>query len=121
MGLEGFLRQDLDLNTGVMTYSFPDILYPQELYQQNMAILCALSAEVRRKHTLKDWCALAVVSGFILAGVVYFLSYTSLPFSPREDPSSSLAKDRLSSPLEAGLQASVVRLNHQDYVFVISW
>ena len=72
LSLDGFVRQELDSDAGIVTYRFPDIDYSKDRYRRNMAVIRSHPASVTEEVELKVVriaiaLGLMVLAAFVLA------------------------------------------------------
>ncbi len=75
---EGFARQDLDMDGGLITYSFPEIEYPKGRYRKNMAVIRSYPASVMEEVELKTVRIIITLALMVVAMLV--LAFMRVPF-----------------------------------------
>jgi hypothetical protein len=98
LGLEGYVHQDVELRTGLMTYTFPAISYPTAVYRQNIATLRALRAAKRPSRTGRDWRVFAWLGGALLGATLCAWFYAPFSFRPSHTPPAPLATEQPAAP-----------------------
>lgn len=78
MSLDGFVRQELDSDAGVITYHFPQIDYSKDRYRRNMAVIRSHPASVTEEVELKV-VRIAIVLGLMVLGT-FVLALFRVPF-----------------------------------------
>jgi len=78
LGQHGYLVQDVDLHTGLMTYALPAIVYPTALYQKNTAVLHTLSEARRSRWRFRQWRFRVPLAGLAL-GIAVFAAFALSP------------------------------------------
>ncbi len=65
--LEGFARQDLDMETGLITFAFPEIDYPEANYRRNMTVVRSYPASLMEEVELKTIRIIIALALMVLA------------------------------------------------------
>jgi len=78
LSAEGFVSQELDVDQGAITYTFPEIAYPKERYRENLAVIRAYPASVAEEVELKVIRILSIL-GVLLLGL-FVLAFMHVPF-----------------------------------------
>jgi len=76
--LDHFARQELDQDTGIMTYHFPQIEYPRSLYSKNMAVIRSYPASVMEEVQVKI-VRILISLGLMFLGLL-ILAFCGIPF-----------------------------------------
>jgi hypothetical protein len=101
LGQHGYLHQDVDVHTGLMTYALPTIVYPTAQYQQNIAVLRTLADARRLQRRSRWWRLLAPLAGIAL-GVAIFAAFPRLlPWWQRQQPARQTAVEHQTPPPRA--------------------
>lgn len=74
---ERFLRQDVDEGAATVVYHFPDITYPKEMYNRNIAVIRRYPASVMEDVQIKVTRIILVLASLLLG--VFFLALLSVP------------------------------------------
>jgi hypothetical protein len=88
--LAGNIRQEVDVNTGAMVYTFPPMAYPRALYQTNSAVLQSWSKEASGGFWRRGPAWLYVIGGVVLLGSLASWYFTPVPPLSRPLPHSAL-------------------------------
>ena len=78
MSLEGYLSQELDQDAGMMTYCFPEMDYPKNLYRKNMAVIRGYPSSVMEEVQIKVARILFTLGAMFLGMLV--LAFLRVPF-----------------------------------------
>jgi hypothetical protein len=78
MSLDGYLRQELDQDAGMMVYHFPEISYPKEHYRANMTMIRAYPASVMEEVQIRVVRILFALGLLFLALLV--MAFLHVPF-----------------------------------------
>jgi hypothetical protein len=98
LGQHGYLHQDADPHTGLMTYALPTIVYPAALYRQHTAMLRTLSEAQRRWRRARQWHLMLPLVGAAL-GVTLFAAFPRLlPWRQQEQPPPYTAVEQSTPP-----------------------
>ena len=91
LALDGYIRQEADINTGAMVYTVPPIAYPRALYQANAALLKSWGREARGR-ILEGGVQRGynILGGAVLLGGLVTWYFTPSPPPPRPLPRSAL-------------------------------
>ncbi len=79
LSLDGFVKQELDSDAGVVTYRFPEIDYSKDRYRRNMAVVRSHPASVTEEVELKVVRIAIVLGLMVLAASVSTFAFR-LPF-----------------------------------------
>jgi hypothetical protein len=90
LALDGYIRQEADINTGAMVYTFPPIAYPRALYQANAALLKSWGREARGGFCRRGTAWLYILGGAVLLGGLVTWYFTPSPPPLRPLPRSAL-------------------------------
>jgi hypothetical protein len=77
MTLESFLRQEIDEVAATVVYHFPDITYPKEMYNRNIAVIRRYPASVMEDVQIKVTRIILVLALLLLG--VFFLALLRVP------------------------------------------
>ena len=77
MTLESFLRQEIDEVAATVVYHFPDIIYPKEMFQRNIAVIRRYPASVMEDVQIKATRIILVLASLLLG--VFFLALLRVP------------------------------------------
>ena len=75
---EGFARQDLDMEGGLITFSFPEAEYSKERYRRNMAVIRSYPASLMEEVELKTVRIIITLAVMVLGMLV--LAFMRVPF-----------------------------------------
>jgi hypothetical protein len=98
LGQHGYLHQDVDLHTGLMTYVLPAIVYPTARYQQNTAVLRTLSDAQRLQRRFRRWRLLAPLAGIVLSAAIFAALPRVLPWWQQKPAPRQTAVENLTPP-----------------------
>ena len=79
MSVSGYLEQGLDQEQGTVTYKFPEVEYPKDLYKENMGLIRAYPASVMEEVQLKLVRILFSLGFVVLALLVLAFFHVPLP------------------------------------------
>ena len=82
LALDGYIRQEADINTGAMVYTFPPIAYPRALYQTNATLLKSWGREARGGFCRRGTAWLYILGGAVLLGGLVTWYFTPSPPRP---------------------------------------
>ena len=77
MSLNGFVRQELDTDNGLIVYQFPAIQYSKEFYRANVSVIRSYPASVMEEVELKLVRILLALAAMVL--VVFVLAFLHVP------------------------------------------
>lgn len=76
--VENFARQELDRDAGLMTYRFPPLEYPRDLYRRNMNVILSHPASMTEETQIKMVRILFSLGFIVLA--MFILAFFGIPF-----------------------------------------
>lgn len=76
--LDGYVREELDQEAGVIMYYFPSILYPRDLYKRNMETIESYPASAMEEVQMKV-IEILFFLGFLILGLLV-LAFLHVPF-----------------------------------------
>jgi hypothetical protein len=87
LGLDGFVQQEVDDETGLLTYEFPPLHYPTSLYQRNQRTLHPV---VEPRPPQRAWYTVGLALAVMLLGAGLWLTHgvRSRPDTPPVPPRS---------------------------------
>jgi hypothetical protein len=121
LSLDGYLCQDVDAETGVITYLFPEVEYPRRCYRENQGIIQSCVARGTASDRRKKGWLLSGLGVLILAGLSFFFllpstSHVSTPFRQeiRHAP-QQVVRSVASAPARPSQEDTAVPLYGQAY------
>ncbi len=76
--VDGFVRQELDSDTGLITYHFGEFDYPRERFRKNMAVIRSYPASLQEEMELKV-TRILISLGILVLGLL-LLAFLHVPF-----------------------------------------
>ncbi len=78
MSIDGYINEEIDEQQGAITYSFPGIDYPADLFKRNVEMLEAFPAAIKEEVEIKITKILFIL-GILILGL-FILAFLRVPF-----------------------------------------